>query len=105
RPYIATSAPVLISLMIIFSIVVQGFSQNFLVNISYAFLIGNLLVVILYLIEYFRVGGGINFFNFKFDRLTVKVLRSSFAIIILVFFNQVFFFSKNYFASYFGEGA
>ena len=52
-----------------------------------------------------RLGAIVKFQKIEFDELTVKVLKGSLSILFLVICNQLFLFSKNYFASYFGDGA
>ena len=52
-----------------------------------------------------RLGATLKFKKIKIDEVTLKVLKGSLSILVLVICNQLYLFSKNYFASYFGEGA
>jgi putative peptidoglycan lipid II flippase len=105
KPYIATTGPIIISITVILFIFLPYIKGSLLYNISYGFLFGNIILVIYYFITYLNQGGKVNVFKFKIDALTKNVLKGSISILFLVLINQIYFFSKNFFASYFGEGA
>jgi putative peptidoglycan lipid II flippase len=48
---------------------------------------------------------GFSGFKLEFDDETKKIIKGSASIIVLVFVNQLYLFSKNYFASFFGDGS
>lgn len=105
RFYLPIGAQMFISILIIIFMFLPQIYNNFLFNLSYGYLVGNCIVVIILVAATYNSLSSFKLFLFRIDDVTKKVLRSSLAIIVLVIFNQLFNSSKNFFASYFGEGA
>lgn len=103
--YFPVFAPVIISLLIILSVVFPYYENNALNNIAFANLAGNFISFVLMVIGLKKIGAMFRFKKIAFDPLSRKVIKGASALIVLVICNQLYLFSKNFFASYFGEGA
>lgn len=104
RFYIPNISQVFISLTIVLFIVFPVISGFELTNISVAYLAGNILALLFlayFVRELFRKFPEL---GFGIDSTTKKILKSCTGIIALVFANQLFNSSKNFFASFYGEG-
>lgn len=80
-------------------------SEFILETISYGNLIGNLIYLFLLVVFTSLLFKSFKFSFPKFDRITKKILKGSLTTLILVIINQLYFFSKNYFISYFPDGS
>jgi putative peptidoglycan lipid II flippase len=104
--YFPSIVQVVISVSIIASIFLPYLNGNIIFNLSLAFLIGNVMVFLLLILKLrksFKIS--FNIFSFKLDSITVTILKNSFSIFVLAVFNQLFILSKNYFVSFFPDGA
>lgn len=105
RFYLPICVQMFISLSIIIFMFLPKFHDNFLYNLSYGYLIGNFISLFILIISTRLYFFPIRIFDFKFDKVTLKIIKSSFSILLLVICNQIFNSSKNFFASFYGEGA
>lgn len=103
--YFPVVSPLIISILLLISVLIPYYNGEVIFNISFANLIGNIILFILMLTGLKKIGAIIKFKRIKLDPLSKKVLKGSSSILILVICNQLYLFSKNFFASYFGEGA
>lgn len=105
KPFYSVVGPILITASVIFSLFLPYYEDKLLYNISIGFLLGNFLLVVIYFFFYLKFGGKFKLFQFKIDETSKIIFKSSFSILALVIFNQLFLLSKNFFASFYGEGA
>lgn len=103
--YLPVIAPALISVLIVFSVMLPSPEGGLIYNLSYANLAGNILLLLIFGYSLKNLGASFRWAGLKPDELTLKVIKASGSIMMLVVFNQIYLFSRNYFASYFGEGA
>lgn len=103
--FVPVIAPVIIGIFLVVSVLFPYFKGEIVYNLSYANLFGNILLLFILLSFAGRTGLVFKVSRPLFDELTVRILKASGAIFILVFFNQIYLFSRNFLASYFGEGA
>jgi putative peptidoglycan lipid II flippase len=96
---------VLISICMIISVFLPYINDNLIFNLSIAYLISNILIVIFMALNFKNLGVSIDFSFPKMDDLTKKIIKSCGSIAVLVLFNQLFLSSRMFFASYYGEGA
>lgn len=101
-PVIASS---IVGISLLISIVLPYFNDEVIYNLSFGNLAGNIILIIVMFAGLIRLGAIVRIQKIEFDEVTVKVLKGSLSILLLVICNQLFLFSKNYFASYFGDGA
>lgn len=101
--------PVIINIIptifVIISIFLPYINENMIYNLSFAVLLGNIMIFIFSFFRIVQLGGYFKFDFLFFNTDTVKILKSCGNIILLLFFEQVYNISRNFFASYFGEGA
>ncbi len=95
----------LVSISVLISLLFPYFNNEVLFNLSFGNFLGNVFVCTGLGWLIFKIGGEINLKKIYIDTTTKHVLKSCFAILILVFFNQIYLSSKNFFASFCGEGA
>ncbi|HAY33471.1 MAG TPA: lipid II flippase MurJ [Ignavibacteria bacterium] len=103
--YFPALVSIVISISIIVSIFLNYYENELIFNLSIAALFGNLIYTLLLILgskEFFRT---FRLFELKIDDVTKKILKASSSIIVLVIFNQLYLFSRNYFVSYFPDGA
>lgn len=105
RFYFPVLVSSVISICVIISIYIKYFNNELIYNLSIAALIGNFIYTILLIIGSRKFFKNIKWFELKLDQLTKRIIKSCFSIIILVAFNQLYLFSRNYFVSYFPNGA
>ncbi len=103
--YFPVISPVIISILLLISVLLPYYKGEVIFNISFANLLGNIILFILMLTGLNRIGAIIKFKKLKLDPISKKVIKGSSSILILVICNQLYLFSRNFFASYFGEGA
>lgn len=101
-PVILTS---LISISMIVSIFLPYYKGNIIFNLAVSNLIGNMLVVSFMFLNFKKFNIRLQFKLPEFDAITKKIFKSCGSITILVLFNQIFLSSRNFFSSYYGEGA
>ncbi len=94
----------IISISVIISIFIYPTTTYLIYNLSYGNLAGNFLY---FLVLLFILKQSYNIFivNFKLEKLSKVILKECRNILLLVFLNQVYLFSRNYLASFFGDGA
>lgn len=95
----------LVSICILFSVLFPYIQNELLYNLSFGNLIGNIFVCVGLGWIIFQNGGKIKIGKLHFDKLTKKVIKSCFAILVLVLFNQLYLSSRNFFASFCEDGA
>ncbi|MDQ3021690.1 MAG: polysaccharide biosynthesis C-terminal domain-containing protein [Bacteroidota bacterium] len=103
--YYPVLVQVSISIFIIISVFFPHINGEILNNISYGFLLGN---IVLFLFIFFRKEVVENIklsFNFKMDELTKKIIRNCIILLGVVMINQVYLYSRNFFVSYYSEGS
>ncbi len=105
RFYLPAIFSSVITFCIIASIYLDYFNNELIYNLSIATLIGNIIYTIILLIGSKSLFNNFSYRFLKIDPLTKKLLNACFAIIILVICNQLYLFSRNYFVSYFPDGA
>lgn len=90
----------------IFSSIFLPYINNELIyNLALANLIGNFIICIILIITLVKYGGRITFDLPKVDKISRIILKSCLSIFFLVMLNQLFMSSRNFFASYFGQGS
>ncbi|MDQ3021776.1 MAG: hypothetical protein M3R36_14575 [Bacteroidota bacterium] len=103
--YFPVVSPLIISILLLISVLIPYYHGEVIFNISFANLLGNIILFILMLIGLKRIGAMIKLKKPILDPISRKVIKGSSSILILVICNQLYLFSRNFFASYFGEGA
>ncbi|MBK9334931.1 MAG: hypothetical protein IPM96_21655 [Ignavibacteria bacterium] len=106
--YLPVIAPVITGIALLIAVLIPYYKDEVVFNLSYANLAGNFLLAGIMTYGLMRLGGEFrlrSFSKIKLDEVAKKVLRGSVSILLLVFCNQIYILSRNYFASYFGEGA
>jgi len=103
--YAPVSYPVIISVFVFISIFLPYYKNDLMYNLSYANLMGNGVIALLFFYGIYKIGIVPDVKYFKLNELTKRILKNCVSIFILVMFNQIFIVSKNFFASYFGTGA
>lgn len=103
--YFPVIAPLVIGIALLISVVLPYYNNEVIYNLSFANLAGNLILFGLMTGGLIRLGALFRFHKIEIDEITLKVLKGSLSILLLVICNQLYLFSKNYFASYYGEGA
>lgn len=103
--YFPVLTQIVITASIIYFIYFPLGDNKLVINISIGFLVGNLMYLIILLIPVYPVlVSNIKDF-FKRDELTNKILKGCLTLLLLSIINQIYLFSRNYFASYFPEGS
>jgi len=105
RFYFPVAVNIIPTIFMIIAIYLPYFNNELIYNLSFASLISNILILILTLILLYHIGGKIRFVKISLDDRTKKILKGCFSIFMLLVSEQLFNFSKNFLASYFGEGA
>jgi putative peptidoglycan lipid II flippase len=105
RFYFPVIAPVVIGILLLISILLPYYKNEAIFNLSFATLAGNMILFGLLISGLFKLNAYFKFKKPEIDEITRKVIRGSFSILLLVICNQLFLFSKNFFASFYGEGA
>lgn len=98
-------SPVIISIVIIIFLNIPLIQNSYLNNLSYANLLGNSILFFFLLAFSFQLSTKGKMKFVFFDSLTKTILRNCASIFVLVFVNQVYLSSRNYFVSYYGDGA
>lgn len=96
---------VITTIALIISVIVPYLYGDILYNLSFAILISNVLIFFITFYYVYKIGGSISFTSFTLDDTTKNIFKSCLKIIFLVICDQLFNFSKNFFASFYGEGA
>jgi putative peptidoglycan lipid II flippase len=105
RFYTPIILPMIGTIIVLVSIFLPYYKNDLIYNLSYSNLFGNILIALFLFLGIYKMGGKPNLMHLKIDVLTKKIIKNCLSIFILVVCNQLFFISKNYFASYFGKGA
>lgn len=103
--FLPVIASAIVGIALLISLLLPYLNDEVIFNLSLGNLAGNVILVIVMFAGLIRLGAYIKFQKIEFDDVTLKVLKGSLSILLLVICNQLFLFSKNYFASYFGDGA
>ncbi|MBS1552405.1 MAG: polysaccharide biosynthesis C-terminal domain-containing protein [Bacteroidetes bacterium] len=98
-------AQAIVSLAIILSIFFPVYNSDLIYNLSFGFTIGNIVIFFVMATGLQSLGIKHTFVKFKFDDITKKILINCSSISVLVFINQIYLYSRNYFASHYGEGS
>jgi putative peptidoglycan lipid II flippase len=105
RFYFPVAVNIIPSLFMIISIYLPYYRNELIYNLSFSSLLSNVIILVLTLILTYRIGGKIYFKKIQFDDKTKRILKGCFSIFMLLIAEQLFNLSKNFFASYFGDGA
>lgn len=105
RFFLPVASPVIISILLVLSLFFPYFRNEVIYNLSFANLFGNAILFAVMTFSLIRIGAEFRIGKIQIDDLTRTVLKGSSSILLLVICNQIFLFSKNYFASFFGEGS
>ncbi len=103
--YYPVIVQVSVSIIIIISVFLPYLNNEILNNISYGFLLGN---IVFFLLLYFHkvVRDNIKIdFKLKIDKLTKRIIRNCITLFAVVVINQIYLYSRNFFASYYSEGS
>ncbi|HQY20891.1 MAG TPA: lipid II flippase MurJ [Ignavibacteria bacterium] len=106
--FLPVIVPVLTGIALLVSIVMPFYKDDVVYNLSFANLAGNFLMAGVMTYGLVKLGAEFRLRKFDFlklDEVTKKVLKGSASILLLVICNQIYILSRNYFASFFGEGA
>ena len=113
--YFPVIVPALVSLTVILFILFASTESNLLYIISSGVLVGNILVFALMAYRTLsKIGNSVptgtlkitrKVFSNVFDNSTRKILKSSSSLLLVVIVNVLFLGSKNFLASFFGDGA
>lgn len=103
--YFPVIAPVVIGIALLISVLLPYYNNDVIFNLSFANLAGNIILAILMTGGLIKLGATLRIQKISLDDVTLKVIKGSLSILILVICNQLYLFSKNYFASFYGEGA
>lgn len=103
--YFPVVAPVVIGIALLISVILPYYNKDVIFNLSFGNLAGNIVLFLLMTGGLIKLGATLRIQKIKLDEVTIKVLKGSLSILVLVVSNQLYLFSKNYFASYYGEGA
>ncbi|MBK8553748.1 MAG: hypothetical protein IPL53_22935 [Ignavibacteria bacterium] len=94
-----------VSILIIISVFLPYIDNEILNNISYGFLLGN---IVLFLFLFFRKSVTENIklnFDLKLDNLSKRIIKNCIILLGVVIINQIYLYSRNFFASYFSDGS
>ena len=103
--YFPTIVNVLLTITIFISIFLPYIENELIYNLAIANLVGNSLICIVLALFLVRYGGKITFEMPKLDPVTKVIIKSCGSIFFLVLLNQIFLSSRNFFASFYGQGA
>lgn len=103
--YFPVIAPVVVGIALLISILLPYYNNDVIFNLSFGNLAGNVILFLLMTGGLIKLGATLRIHIIKVDEVTLKVLKGSLSILVLVICNQLYLFSKNYFASFYGEGA
>jgi putative peptidoglycan lipid II flippase len=96
---------VITTLALVLAVLLPYIGNDILYNLSLAFLFSNILI---FIISYFLFRKQIGVFSFKkikIDSTTKNIFVSCFNLLLLLIFDQLFNFSKNFYASFFDSGS
>ncbi len=98
---------IVINVAMIASIIVPFYQGSIIYNLAFGLAAGNVLVAILLIVNIRSLKLNWQFPGFRLspDDVTKKIIRSSGSVFLVVFINQIYFYSRNVFASEYGEGA
>lgn len=97
--------PIIGTIIVFIAIYIPYYKSDLIYNLSFANLIGNFIIVLIMFYGVLKIGGRPNLKYFEIDELTKKIIKNCLSLFILVLCNQLFLVSRNFFASYFGDGA
>lgn len=103
--YIPIIAPSLLNIAIVVSLFLNPLHNSLVYNLAYGITLGNFLVICIMLYSNFRLGAKFSKIDFKLDKITLKVLKSISIMVIMVIINQLYFVSRNFFASFMADGS
>ncbi len=103
--YVPIIAPAIINFAIVGSLFIHPIHNSLVYNLAYGITIGNFLVICVMM--YFNMRLGAKFFtlNIKPDSITLKVLKGISIMVIMVIVNQLYFVSRNFYASFMADGS
>jgi putative peptidoglycan lipid II flippase len=101
-PALLNSLPTFFMIAAIF---LPFYKNDLIYNLSFSVIISNFFVFIFSLLFLQRVIGLVKIKKIKFDTQTKQILKGCTSLIFLLLSEQIFNVSKNFLASYFGEGA
>lgn len=101
-PAILNSLPTFFMIVAIF---LPYYKNDLIYNLSFSVIISNFFVFLLSLLFLQKIIGLVKIKKLRFDEQTKQILKGCTSLIFLLLSEQIFNVSKNFFASYFGEGA
>lgn len=96
--------PILVNIFVIVSVILAFTKDTLIYYIAVAGTFGNIIIAMILALIVYSLIGKIKI-NAKLDAVTIKILKSISSLLILVMINQIYFASRNYFASYLGDGS
>ena len=105
RFYLPVILSSLVPIIMIILVIPTSNDINLLYIIAIGAFAGNLLFLLFLVIGTGKLFKGITFRFPKIDGLTKKILLGSLTTLVLVIINQIYFFSRNFFVSFFPEGS
>lgn len=103
--YTPVILPFVGTVIIFAAIFLPYYKGDLMYNLSFANLIGSILITMILFIGVYKMGGKPDLKFIVLDDLTKRIIKNCFSIFVLVISNQLYILSKNFFASYFGKGA
>lgn len=101
-PVLLNSFP---SIFLIISIFLPYYNNNLIYNLSMSVLLSHAVVLILSYLIIIRIIGIVKLKRTIFDDFSKRIFKGCTALMMLLLLEQIFILSKNYFASYYDEGA
>ncbi|MEO6694621.1 MAG: lipid II flippase MurJ [Ignavibacteria bacterium] len=93
------------SLTILISILFPPYNNDIIYNLSFGMIFGNVLVLLVLTSNIRSLGLKFKIKGTGIDLTTKRILKSCAIVLPVVFFNQIYFYSRNFFASNYGEGS
>lgn len=103
--FFPVAAPVIIGVFLLVSVYLPYYKGDIIFNLALANLAGNFVLLIMLVTGLIKLGGLFKIGFFRLDPLSKKVLKGCLSILLLVISNQLYLFSRNFFASFYGDGA
>jgi len=103
--YVPIVAPAIINFAIVGSLFVYPVQDSIVYNLAYGITVGNFLVICIMLYFNMRLGARFLTLDVKPDKITLKVLKGISVMVIMVIINQLYFVSRNFFASFMSDGS
>jgi putative peptidoglycan lipid II flippase len=105
RFFFPVVTPVIIGVFLLISVYLPYYRGDIIFNLSLANLAGNAVLLAMLITGLVKAGGWFKIGGISLDPLSKKVLKGCLSILLLVICNQLYLFSRNFFASFYGDGA